>query len=411
MSDEQMSDEQHTARPGWSFRINSQVAHSPSLTGQTAQVAAMFGLGEEHSEKLFDDFPLQIQPGQIVAVLGPSGAGKSVLLRQVQGQTRDAISLDNLSPAQAKRPAAELLTGSDIKDKLATLARCGLAEATTLITPAGLLSGGQRYRLALARAMQKAKTATGPKLILADEFCSTLDVTTAAVLCRQMRKVISQSNLALLVAMPRTELLDALKPDATVVKPMGSPAYMLPREQTRRGKSHKSKRHHPLPNPRKWPIVPGRLTDYRKLEQYHYITGPPACHKRVYIIRTPARLKRTGGAEIAAVLVVSPPVISARGRNVATFRRYVSCDRRAALAKLNAEVETISRVIVHPTFRGCGLAVKLVKHAIKTSPMPIIEALAAMGKIHPFFSRAGMKCAGVFKGPSQYYHYYITKKN
>jgi len=43
--------------------------------------------------------------------------------------------------------------------------------------------------------------------------------------------------------------------------------------------------------------------------------------------------------------------------------------------------------------------------------MPIIEALAAMGKIHPFFSRAGMKCAGVFKGPSQYYHYYITKKN
>ncbi|KKN64934.1 hypothetical protein LCGC14_0486300 [marine sediment metagenome] len=36
------------------------------------------------------------------------------------------------------------------------------------------------------------------------------------------------------------------------------------------------------------------------------------------------------------------------------------------------------------------------------------EALAAMGKIHPFFRRAGMRLVGLFKGPTQYYQYYIS---
>ena len=110
---------------------------------------------------------------------------------------------------------------------------------------------------------------------------------------------------------------------------------------------------------------------------------------------------------MAAVLVVSPPVPSVRGRNVATRRRYVMKDRRAALARLNAEMECISRVVVHPMFRGLGLAGRLVRHALATAETPFVEALAAMGKIHPLFLRGGMRAVGLFRGRTQYYRYYL----
>lgn len=57
---------------------------------------------------------------------------------------------------------------------------------------------------------------------------------------------------------------------------------------------------------------------------------------------------------------------------------------------LNSEVRCISRVVVHPQWRGLGLAVKLVRHALETMTTPYTEALAAMGRVHPFFKLAGM---------------------
>ena len=50
----------------------------------------------------------------------------------------------------------------------------------------------------------------------------------------------------------------------------------------------------------------------------------------------------------------------------------------------------ISRVVVHPQWRGLGLAVRLVRHALATAVTPYTEAIAAMGKVHPFFEKAGM---------------------
>jgi len=57
---------------------------------------------------------------------------------------------------------------------------------------------------------------------------------------------------------------------------------------------------------------------------------------------------------------------------------------------LNTEVECISRVVVHPIFRSSGLAVRLVRHALAAAETPMVEALAAMGAVHPFFEKAGM---------------------
>jgi GNAT superfamily N-acetyltransferase len=130
----------------------------------------------------------------------------------------------------------------------------------------------------------------------------------------------------------------------------------------------------------------------------------------VWAIPVPGPRCQRGEPAIAGLLVVSPPALNCRGRNVATGGRYVTPvdGRRQAACRLNREIECISRVIVHPLYRGLGLARRLVRHALATAETPHVEALAAMGKLHPLFERAGMSLVGLFRGRSQYYRYYLA---
>jgi ABC-type ATPase with predicted acetyltransferase domain len=63
---------------------------------------------------------------------------------------------------------------------------------------------------------------------------------------------------------------------------------------------------------------------------------------------------------------------------------------RERLRWANENVRTISRVIVHPQFRGIGVAAEVVRCVLEGCPTRWVEAVAAMGKVHPFFERAGM---------------------
>jgi len=92
-----------------------------------------------------------------------------------------------------------------------------------------------------------------------------------------------------------------------------------------------------------------------------------------------------------AVLVLSLPSLSCALRDSALGDRYKSLpDRASRAAALNREIRCISRVVVHPSYRGLGLAVELVRQALREAPTPLVEAIAAMGRVHPFFERAGM---------------------
>ena len=57
---------------------------------------------------------------------------------------------------------------------------------------------------------------------------------------------------------------------------------------------------------------------------------------------------------------------------------------------LNANVRCISRVVVEPRYRGIGLGVRLVRETLPLAGVPVVEAIAAMGEVNPFFERAGM---------------------
>jgi GNAT superfamily N-acetyltransferase len=70
---------------------------------------------------------------------------------------------------------------------------------------------------------------------------------------------------------------------------------------------------------------------------------------------------------------------------------------REHLAALNRQLWLLSRVVLHPTYRGAGIAAAFVRRACETCPVPWIETLSAMGRVNPFFERAGFVRVGVVR--------------
>ncbi|MFK7788288.1 MAG: GNAT family N-acetyltransferase [Phycisphaeraceae bacterium] len=144
------------------------------------------------------------------------------------------------------------------------------------------------------------------------------------------------------------------------------------------------------------PIVEGCRADYLALKAHHYRPGNPMTMMRVLAIRDAAPsaadryLARPATTQPIAVLIESLPALSCRLRDEALGGRYGHLRPKQRSQLLNEELRCISRVIVDPRYRGLGLAVRLVKHALATATTRYTEALAVMGRVSPFFDRAGM---------------------
>lgn len=141
----------------------------------------------------------------------------------------------------------------------------------------------------------------------------------------------------------------------------------------------------------------GTMRDYHALSRFHYRSRRPATCLRVLTLRwdrpsvVGRYLQRDDESMIVGVLVESLPALACKLRDVALGGRYAQLGSlRQRAAALNAEVRCISRVVVHPQWRGLGLSVRLVRTALDTATTPLTEALAAMGNVHPFFEKAGM---------------------
>lgn len=130
-------------------------------------------------------------------------------------------------------------------------------------------------------------------------------------------------------------------------------------------------------------IRPGTPADYAAMKPFHYRTGHPGAIKRVFVA--------WHGTLRAGVLVESLPPLGCALRSIALPGRFACPDRALAAARLNRDMRTISRVVVHPVFRSVGLAVALVRHLLENAQTPFIESLAAMARINPFFEKAGMR--------------------
>ena len=167
------------------------------------------GLAKSYEKKLFNDFNLELKPGEIVAITGPSGCGKTTLLRCICGLD----SLDSgkiilngiditLIPAEERgiglifqKPV--LYPHLNVEKNIRLSSKYGdISGALLEVDLEGFedrnvstLSGGEGQRVALARALM-AK----PSVLLLDEPFSSIDSDLSEKLVRDVRSILKERN-------------------------------------------------------------------------------------------------------------------------------------------------------------------------------------------------------------------------
>jgi hypothetical protein len=129
-------------------------------------------------------------------------------------------------------------------------------------------------------------------------------------------------------------------------------------------------------------IVQGGREDYKRLAEYHYRDSTIGPYAAIFAMRM--------GTKTIGVIVYTMPTMGLELRNVATGGFFGGFDKKTGLSLINRNIRRISRVIIEPRFRGLGLASRLVRETMPKINVPIIEAMAVMGTVNPFFEKAGM---------------------
>jgi ATP-binding cassette, subfamily B, bacterial MsbA len=175
------------------------------LEGRVTLRDVHFRYGDRGDQDVLSNISLEVDPGEVIALVGPSGAGKSTLVSLlprfydvssgailVDGVDVRELSLHDLRTHVGIVPQETQLFGGSIADNI----RYGRPDATddairdaaraanalefierfpdglqTIVGERGVkLSGGQRQRVAIARALLK-----NPRILILDEATSALD--------------------------------------------------------------------------------------------------------------------------------------------------------------------------------------------------------------------------------------------
>ena len=142
---------------------------------------------------------------------------------------------------------------------------------------------------------------------------------------------------------------------------------------------------------RKLQIVRGCFDDYKQLAHYHYRDSRLGPFAAIFAIRPAKALGARLGLRTIGVIVYTMPSVGVELRNIATGNLFAGLDKGTRLALINKNIRCIGRVIIEPRFRGLGLASRLVRETMPEMGVPLVEAMAVMGLVNPFFEKAGMK--------------------
>jgi len=195
-----------------------------TITDKVASVMRMFGLTMERLSEsaITHKCRLAIRDGDIVYITGPSGVGKSVLLRELE---KAVPVLERINLNEIELPAGKTLIDcidGDFLSALRLLSTAGLNDVFCVLNQPANLSDGQKYRFRLAVAL-----ASGKKFIFADEFCTSLDRITAAVVAYNIQRYAKRNKVTFILASSQEDILLDLAPDVLVVKELSGPAEVI----------------------------------------------------------------------------------------------------------------------------------------------------------------------------------------
>jgi phosphonate transport system ATP-binding protein len=183
-----------------------------------------------------DDVSLEIKQGEFIGVIGSSGSGKSSLLKTINLLVKpskgkiyfDDLEITKLNTSELKsirrsigfifqdynlidrstvldnvligrlgyksslKSILGLFSDEDYERASIALRQVGLTEK--MFERADQLSGGQKQRVAIAKTLCQR-----PKIILADEPVSSLDVATSRVIMEYFKKVNEKKNMTIMI--------------------------------------------------------------------------------------------------------------------------------------------------------------------------------------------------------------------
>lgn len=336
-------------------------------------VAEAFGVGPGWVNHIVDVCLPESLPA-ITLITGESGCGKSTLLKM----------LGSLTPFAAPKTPLHKWAASD-EDALRLLNSVGLNDASLFVLHYPQLSDSQQ-----ARARMYFWLCQKIKHILVDEFLSTLDRKTAMALAFSFQRMLRREGITLIAATAHDDLGEYLKPDL-IIRGTAFPSDW---------KIEFSKM--PTSNPfqavevRQEKEISTRGTPGAACENFltnGTVCGRNLCKEPFCTCGKNRKPRMSPGKDAYQQSRLGE--IHYKGKYAGGVQEYISArwEGRIIGWLVGAQQRTgsfrIARVVVHPTYRGCGIGQKLIRFYLGLRPD--CDTVAAMARFNPVFERAGMK--------------------
>lgn len=342
------------------YEYHSTVMEEIDKSERYDKVCEVFALNEQTLNKRPILNSIELDVGGIMYITGYSGAGKSTLLRMIQRDLSEEDIEEPKAPEKVDIPIIDLL-GKDLKEAIKLLGWVGLGESYLYLLPYNALSEGQKTRFQLALSLNQK-----PNVILVDEFLSNLDRITAKVVAYSFQKTCRKLGISAIVATAHDDLTEALAPDTQVTLDLNGAYQVLkyPLEKAFLNGLHNLE------------IRQGSLDDYDQLKRFHYFGDVDFAADGYDMEIYATHYEDTC---IGVSVLVSP---YPKDWNVVHYFREV-----------NERVKSIARLVVHPSFRGAGLSIPLMRPSL--SKLAFIETRSALGLYMPIYLAAGYRSVEV----------------